>query len=190
MTSSPGIKTYFPAKEERMRNSPVSNLVVKTKETEGKITFTLPKCSEGGNNLSKYLLNLSTKNSTKEKEKPFENKMGTSGAMTSLLINDDNSLTNVINDLVPTSAPEPLVTIATDQIAMTTENKYVSDWLNSSNVIENSSAGNKQLKPIAEGEVVSEQQFQRNPSEDENTQQSRRSTRSTAKRAVLQTITR
>merc|ERR1712183_139576 len=42
MTSSPGIKTYFPAKEERMRNSPVSNLVVKTKETEGKITFTLP----------------------------------------------------------------------------------------------------------------------------------------------------
>ena len=79
----------------------------------------------------------------------------------------------VINDLVPapTAHEEPLVTIATDEIAM----KYVHDWVNSSSVGE-------KLKPIREEEVSEE--------EEENTQQSRRSTRSTAKRVPLLTITR
>ena len=91
------------------------------------------------------------------------------------------SLNRVINDLVPApddhQGEEPLVTIATDQIAMTTQDsKYVSEWLNSSSVQD-------KLKPIREEEEIVEE-------EEENTQQSRRSTRSTAKRVPLLTITR
>ena len=90
------------------------------------------------------------------------------------------SLNRVINDLVPApddhQGEEPLVTIATDQIAMTTQDsKYVSEWLNSSSM--------DKLKPIREEEEIVEE-------EEENTQQSRRSTRSTAKRVPLLTITR
>ena len=90
------------------------------------------------------------------------------------------SLNRVINDLVPAPddhhVEEPLVTIATDQIAMTTQDsKYVSEWLNSSSFQD-------KLKPIREEEEIVE--------EEENTQQSRRSTRSTAKRVPLLTITR
>ena len=101
MTSSPGIKTYFPAKQEasllveKVKPAPT---LAPAKDTGGKIVFTLPK--GGDNNLGKFLQNLSAKNSAhveKEKapqvkEKSPEVKAGASGTMTSLL-NEDNSLT-------------------------------------------------------------------------------------------------
>ena len=101
MTSSPGIKTYFPAKQETSllveKAKPAPALPPATKETGGKIVFTIPK--GGDDNLNKFLQNLSAKNSAVEKqkapeikEKAPEMKAGTSGTMTSLL-NEDNSLT-------------------------------------------------------------------------------------------------
>ena len=102
MTSSPGIKTYFPAKQEasllveKVKPAPT---LAPAKDTGGKIVFTLPK--GGDNNLGKFLQNLSAKNSAhapqekkapQVKEKSPEVKAGASGTMTSLL-NEDNSLT-------------------------------------------------------------------------------------------------